>query len=129
MKLASQAKCFRCFTSSTSNQGCLSCRFPLLLLLLLLLLLGCAPKLGELEFMRRTPAQQCCSLCQLQSGLGMRLWLSYHVLPCSRAGRPARRFPLLMVAPEGTTKNLNVLLRFSTGAFVPGRPVLPVLLK
>lgn len=40
----------------------------------------------------------------------------------------ARRFPLLMIAPEGTTKNLNVLLRFSTGAFVPGRPVLPVLL-
>mmetsp|Transcript_6129 Transcript_6129/g.17582 ORF Transcript_6129/g.17582 Transcript_6129/m.17582 type:complete len:410 (+) Transcript_6129:361-1590(+) len=39
------------------------------------------------------------------------------------------RFPLLMIAPEGTTKNTNVLLRFSTGAFVPGRPVLPVLLK
>ena len=34
-----------------------------------------------------------------------------------------------MVAPEGTTKHGNVLLRFSTGAFVPGRPVLPVLLK
>lgn len=39
------------------------------------------------------------------------------------------RYPLLMVAPEGTTKHGNVLLRFSTGAFVPGRPVLPVLLK
>ena len=34
-----------------------------------------------------------------------------------------------MVAPEGTTKHGNVLLRFSSGAFVPGRPVLPVLLK
>ena len=31
-----------------------------------------------------------------------------------------------MIAPEGTTKHGNVLLRFSTGAFVPGRPVLPV---
>ena len=31
-----------------------------------------------------------------------------------------------MIAPEGTTKHANVLLRFSTGAFVPGRPVLPV---
>ena len=36
------------------------------------------------------------------------------------------RYPLLMIAPEGTTKCGNVLLRFSTGAFVPGRPVLPV---
>jgi hypothetical protein len=30
------------------------------------------------------------------------------------------RFPLLMIAPEGTTKFGNCLLRFSTGAFVPG---------
>lgn len=39
------------------------------------------------------------------------------------------RFPLLMIAPEGTTKHHNVLLRFSTGAFVPGRPVVPILLR
>lgn len=39
------------------------------------------------------------------------------------------RFPLLMIAPEGTTKSSNVLLRFSTGAFVPGRPLLPILLR
>jgi hypothetical protein len=31
-----------------------------------------------------------------------------------------RRFPLLMIAPEGTTKSGHCLLRFSTGAFVPG---------
>ena len=30
------------------------------------------------------------------------------------------RFPLLMIAPEGTTKSGHCLLRFSTGAFVPG---------
>jgi lysophosphatidylcholine acyltransferase/lyso-PAF acetyltransferase len=39
------------------------------------------------------------------------------------------RFPLLMIAPEGTTKPRHCMLRFSTGAFVPGAPVLPVLLK
>lgn len=31
-----------------------------------------------------------------------------------------RRFPLLMIAPEGTTKSGHCLLRFLTGAFVPG---------
>ncbi|KAK9901224.1 hypothetical protein WJX75_001079 [Coccomyxa subellipsoidea] len=44
-----------------------------------------------------------------------------------RAADP--RFPLFAIAPEGTCKHHNVLLRFSSGAFVGGRPVLPVLLK
>ncbi|EIE20186.1 hypothetical protein COCSUDRAFT_7910, partial [Coccomyxa subellipsoidea C-169] len=39
------------------------------------------------------------------------------------------RFPLFAIAPEGTCKQHNVLLKFSSGAFVSGRPVLPVLLK
>jgi hypothetical protein len=39
------------------------------------------------------------------------------------------RFPLFTIAPEGTCKNGNCLLTFSTGAFVGGRPVLPVLLR
>lgn len=39
------------------------------------------------------------------------------------------RFPLVALAPEGTTKVGACLLRFRTGAFVPGRPVLPVLLS
>ncbi len=34
-----------------------------------------------------------------------------------------------MVAPEGTTKCTKCLLRFSSGSFVAGHPVLPVLLK
>jgi lysophosphatidylcholine acyltransferase / lyso-PAF acetyltransferase len=34
-----------------------------------------------------------------------------------------------MIAPESTTKHTDVLLRFSRGAFVPGRPVLPVLFR
>lgn len=34
---------------------------------------------------------------------------------------PFCRFPLLMIAPEGTTKFGHCLLRFSTGAFVPGQ--------
>jgi lysophosphatidylcholine acyltransferase/lyso-PAF acetyltransferase len=39
------------------------------------------------------------------------------------------RFPLVMVAPEATTKSQRCLLRFRRGAFAPGRPVVPVLLR
>ena len=39
------------------------------------------------------------------------------------------RYPLFTVAPEGTTKPGHCLLTFSTGAFVAGAPVLPVLFK
>ena len=40
-----------------------------------------------------------------------------------------RRYPLFTMAPEGTTKHSGYLLQFSTGAFVGGQPVIPVLLK
>ena len=43
-----------------------------------------------------------------------------------RAADP--RFPLLAVSPEGTTKAEHCLLRFKSGAFVSGRPVLPLCL-
>ena len=36
---------------------------------------------------------------------------------------------VLMIAPEGTTKGRDCLLRFRKGAFVPGVPVTPVLLR
>ena len=39
------------------------------------------------------------------------------------------RFPMLMMAPEGTCSDNLCILQFRTGAFVPGVPVLPVLLK
>lgn len=45
----------------------------------------------------------------------------------ARAADP--RFPLVMVAPEATTKSRRCLLRFRRGAFAPGRPVVPVLLR
>lgn len=35
----------------------------------------------------------------------------------------------LILAPEGTTKSANCLLQFRKGAFVPGLPVMPVLLR
>lgn len=38
-------------------------------------------------------------------------------------------FPVFTLAPEGTTKSKECLLKFRKGAFVPGKPVLPVLLK
>ena len=38
-------------------------------------------------------------------------------------------WPNLILAPEGTCGDGRCLLRFRTGAFVPGAPVLPVLLK
>ena len=40
-----------------------------------------------------------------------------------------RRFPLLALAPEATTKAAPCLLRFRRGAFEPGAPVCPVLLR
>lgn len=42
---------------------------------------------------------------------------------------PDARYPLVMIAPEGTTKSASCLLRFSSGAFVSGAPVTPVLLR
>ena len=39
------------------------------------------------------------------------------------------RYPLFIIGPEGTTKHSSYMLQFSTGAFVGGHPVLPVLLK
>lgn len=38
-------------------------------------------------------------------------------------------WPNLVLAPEGTCGDGKCLLRFRTGAFVPGEPVLPILLK
>lgn len=44
-----------------------------------------------------------------------------------RASDP--RYPLLMIAPEATTKALPCILKFKNGAFVPKRPVVAVLLR
>lgn len=38
-------------------------------------------------------------------------------------------FPLLALAPEATTKPKECLLKFRKGAFVPGKPVTPILFK
>ena len=43
---------------------------------------------------------------------------------CCRA--KDRRFPMLVMAPEGTCGDGRCILRFRTGAFVPGVPVLPI---
>lgn len=40
-----------------------------------------------------------------------------------------RRFPLLAIAPEATTKAQPCLLKFRRGAFSAGQPVCPVLLR
>ena len=41
----------------------------------------------------------------------------------------AAHFPLLALAPEGTTHNGQSVIKFQTGAFALGRPVLPILLR
>ena len=41
----------------------------------------------------------------------------------------AEDFPVFTLAPEATTKPKHCLLKFRKGAFVPGKPVVPVLLK
>lgn len=40
-----------------------------------------------------------------------------------------RKFPPLCVCPEGTTNNGTTMMPFMKGAFIPGRPVCPVLVK
>ena len=52
--------------------------------------------------------------------LSPRLWC------CSRTVGPD--FPLLCMAPEGTCGDGRCILQFRTGAFVPGMPVLPLML-
>ncbi len=37
--------------------------------------------------------------------------------------------PVLAIAPEGTLSNGRCLLTFKSGAFVPGVPVVPLLLR
>lgn len=49
-----------------------------------------------------------------------------HTLTCLP---PCRRFPLLAIAPEATTKAQPCLLKFRRGAFSAGQPVCPVLLR
>lgn len=40
-----------------------------------------------------------------------------------------KRFPIICLAPEGTCGDGHCILKFRTGAFVSGAPVLPILLK
>ncbi|KAL3162290.1 hypothetical protein ABBQ32_009979 [Trebouxia sp. C0010 RCD-2024] len=55
----------------------------------------------------------------------------YHGKPAEKIAERAvdPRYPLFIVAPEGTTKHKHCLLTFAKGAFAPGLPVMPVLLK
>lgn len=46
----------------------------------------------------------------------------------ARHGR-CRRYPPILIFPEGTTTNGQCLIDFKRGAFVPGVPVKPVVLK
>ena len=38
-------------------------------------------------------------------------------------------WPQLMIFPEGSTSNRKALMSFKPGAFVPGKPVQPVLIR
>lgn len=39
------------------------------------------------------------------------------------------RYPLVILGPEATTGHGAALLKFTKGAFIPGRPILPLLLR
>eukprot|EP00184_Porphyridium_aerugineum_P008670 CAMPEP_0184692582 /NCGR_PEP_ID=MMETSP0313-20130426/1004_1 /TAXON_ID=2792 /ORGANISM="Porphyridium aerugineum, Strain SAG 1380-2" /LENGTH=637 /DNA_ID=CAMNT_0027150423 /DNA_START=111 /DNA_END=2024 /DNA_ORIENTATION=- len=45
------------------------------------------------------------------------------------ATQPSSTLPHLILFPEGTTTNRQALLKFKAGAFVPGKPVQPVLIR
>ena len=38
-------------------------------------------------------------------------------------------WPQLLIFPEGSTSNAKALMPFKSGAFVPGKPVQPVLIR
>jgi len=40
-----------------------------------------------------------------------------------------KRYPNMAVAPEGTTTNGRTVVKFKRGAFVPGAPVLPIVIR
>ena len=40
-----------------------------------------------------------------------------------------RRWPQLLIFPEGSTSNRKALMNFKPGAFIPGKPVQPVLVR
>ena len=42
---------------------------------------------------------------------------------------PAERWPQLLIFPEGSTSNRKALMSFKLGAFYPGKPVQPVLVR
>nr|AZM65194.1 lysophospholipid acyltransferase 3 [Vitellaria paradoxa] len=41
----------------------------------------------------------------------------------------SNRFPRLLLFPEGTTTNGRLLISFQLGAFIPGRPIQPVIVR
>ena len=41
----------------------------------------------------------------------------------------SRPWPQLMIFPEGSTSNRKALMSFKPGAFVPGKPVQPILIR
>lgn len=52
-----------------------------------------------------------------------------HAITSAVTCEPCRRFPLVAIAPEATTKAQPCLLKFRRGAFAMGLPVCPVLLR
>jgi len=46
-----------------------------------------------------------------------------------RRATPGSGFPPLIIFPEGTTKDTNCLIKFKHGAFTPGQPVRPVIIR
>ena len=42
---------------------------------------------------------------------------------------PRARWPQLILSPEGTTSNGKALLPFKPGAFYPGKPIQPILIR
>ena len=48
---------------------------------------------------------------------------------CDRARSTDNLLPQLFLCPEGTNTNRKALIQFKVGAFAPGVPVQPVLIK
>lgn len=66
---------------------------------------------------------------QPRLSLAGRCWCCCCCIVCGGCRAHARGMPMLSVAPEGTLSHGRCLVKFKSGAFVAGVPVIPILLR
>ena len=70
-------------------------------------------------------------ICRLKAfGFHKDFQLEFSILVhCVYRCQDGSGWPQLMIFPEGSTSNRKALMSFKPGAFVPGKPVQPILIR